>query len=140
MDTKQIVIGTIVGSVTLYIVGYLIFDVAVADFYAANRGPATGAFRDAPLQWAAVLSNVSYAALVTLGVASRAGAPTIVRGIVTGGVIGFLLWFCADFYLYGYFNTYNLTVASVDPLLEFVHAGIGGAVIAAVLARIPKAA
>jgi uncharacterized membrane protein YvlD (DUF360 family) len=36
MDMKRFVIGTIVGALALYAVGYLIFDVAVADFYAAT--------------------------------------------------------------------------------------------------------
>ncbi len=140
MDTKRLLIGTIVGGVTLRLVGYLIIERAFVDFYAANVGSATGAFRDPGLQWAYALSSLSLAALVTLGIVSRAGAPTIGRGFTTGAVIGFLVWFGVDFGLYGYANLFNLTATVVDPLLETIHHGIAGAVIAAVLARIPKAA
>ena len=50
-----------------------------------------------------------------------------------GAVIGFLLWFTTDFILYGITNIANLTRTVVDPLLEAVHGGIGGAAIAGVL-------
>ena len=140
MDTKRLVIGTIVGGITLRLVGYLIVERAFAGFYAANVGSATGAFRDPGLQWAYALSGLSFAALVTLGIASRAGAPTIAGGFTTGAVIGFLVWFGVDFGLYGYANLFNLTATIVDPLIETVHFGIAGAVIAVVLARIPKGA
>jgi len=138
MDTKRLVIGTIVGGIALHVVGYLIFDLAVWNFYLANAGPATGAFRDANLQWAIALGNLSLAALATLGVASRAGAPTIGGGFTAGAVIGFLVWFGLDFILYGFTNLWNLTVVIVDPLLSAIQYGVAGAVIAAVLGRMAK--
>lgn len=42
MDTRRIVVGTLVGGVVSYVVGYLIFDMAFGGFYAANVGSATG--------------------------------------------------------------------------------------------------
>ena len=130
--------GTIAGAVTLYIFGYLIFEVATTDFYAANVGSATGVFRDPVLQWALFLGNISGAVLVTLGIMSRRGTPTIGEGAAIGAVIGFLVWFSGDFVLYGYSNVWNLTVTIIDPLIELIHHAIAGAVIAALLARIPK--
>jgi len=138
MDTKRLVIGTIVGGVVLYLAGYLIFDLATAGFYTANA--ATGLYRDAPLLWATALGSLSLAALITLGVASRAGAPTVVGGFVTGAVIGFLVWFGVDFIRYGNSDRWNIALTIVDPLLELIRNGIVGAAIAAVLARVPKVA
>ncbi len=54
---------------------------------------------------------------------------------MNGAVAGFLLWFTADFILYGVQNVSNLTRTLVDPLLEFVRGGIAGGVIAAVLGK-----
>jgi hypothetical protein len=45
-----------------------------------------------------------------------------------------------DFYYYAATNTLQFVIAIVDPLLSAIVLGIGGAVIAAVLARIPKTA
>jgi hypothetical protein len=139
MDMKRLVIGTIVGAITVHIIGYLIFDIAVADYYASNRGT-PAAFRDMPIQWSLVLGNVAMALLITLGIESRGNAPTLVSGFVTGAVIGFLVWFHVDYVMYSYTNLWTFNVTAVDPLLEIVHGGITGAVIAAVLARVPKGA
>jgi len=92
MDTKRLIIGTIVGGIVLHIVGYLIFDVAAADFYAANEGPASGAFRDVPMQGSMFVANLAYAALITLGLLSRGTVPSIGAGALIAAVIGLLVW------------------------------------------------
>jgi hypothetical protein len=68
---------------------------------------------------------------------NRGGAMTIAQGAMTGGIVGFLIGVTADFIFYGSTNVANLTRTVVDPLLEIVHGGIGGAVIAATLKRMP---
>ena len=135
MDTKQLMIGTLVGGITMYLVGYLIWDLAFAGFFAANAGSATGVVRDPQLIWAVVLGTLSLAALITLAVGSRTGSSTIGAGFKIGAIVGFLVWFGVDFILFGVWNVSNLTATIVDPLLEIVRSGIGGAVIAAVLGR-----
>ena len=137
MDAKRLVVGTLVGGVVLYAVGYVIFTRAFADFYAANAGSATGVDRGGELFWAMALANLAYAALVTFTIGNRIGSLSIGDGATIGAIVGFLLWFTADFVFYGTTNIANLTRTVVDPLLEVVHGGIGGAVIAAALTRIP---
>ena len=139
MDIKRFIIGTVVGSIALYILGYLIWGLAFAEFYAANAGSATGVERDPPLMWAIALGSVSYAALLTLAIGARAGSATIVDGVKISAIVGFLMWFSVDFILYGLLNVSNLTVTLVDPLLAVIQAGIAGAVIAAVLGKIAGA-
>lgn len=136
MDTRRLVIGTLVGGIIVFALGYLIFDLAFADFYAANVGSATGVARDPQLVWAVALGSLSYAALVTLAIGSRAGSSNIGAGVKNGALVGFLLWFTVDFILYGVTNVTNLTRAVVDPLLELVRGGIAGGVIAVVLGKI----
>ena len=136
MDTKRFVIGTLVGGIALFVVGYLMFSLAFAGFYRANAGAATGVDRDGELIWATVLGSLSYAALIIFAMANRTGLATVGTGAKIGAIVGFLLWFTADFVFYGITNVANLTRTIVDPLLEIVHGGIGGAVIAAVLTRV----
>ena len=136
MDIKRIIIGTVVGAITLYILAYLIFELAFGEFYAANVGSATGLVRDNPLMWATAMGSISYAALLTLAIETRGASVTIVDGLKVGAVVGFLLWFTVDLTFYGIFNLSNLTLTIVDPLLELIHAGISGAVIAAVFGKI----
>ncbi len=139
MDAKRLAIATIVGGVVLYAVGYLIFSLAFAGFYAANAGPATGVDRTAPLIWAVALGSLAYAALIAYALGNRAGAPSLGEGAKVGAIVGFLLWFTTDFIIYGVTNVATLTRTIVDPLLEAVRGGIAGAVIAAVTRRTPPA-
>lgn len=136
MDIKRFIIGTVVGGIAFYILGYIIWDILVADFYAANRGSAVGLTKDAPVLWAAAVGTLAYAALVTLGIGTRAGVTTVMDGAKVGAVVGFLLWLTVNMIFFAYFNISNLTVTIVDPLLEAVRAGLGGAVIAVVLGKV----
>jgi len=131
MDMKRIAIGTIVGGIAYFVLGYLIFNLAAGDYYAANRPP--GFSRDAPIVWAAALGS-----LLTLGIMSRAGALTIAGGVVTGALYNFLVWFGVDFLHHSGQEAQNLTLTVVDPLLELIRGGLTGAAIAAVLAMVPK--
>ena len=139
MDIKRFIIGTVVGGITLYILGYLIFDLALAEFYAANAGSATGLVKDPQVIWAIALGTLSYAALLTLAIGARAASATIVDGLKIGAIVGFLMWFAVDLTLYAVWNVSNLTAAIADSLLELIRAGISGAIIAAVLGKIADA-
>ena len=132
MDTKRLLIGTLVGGITMYLVGYLIWDLAFADFWVANS--AQGVSRDAPVIWAQALGTLSLATLVTLAI-GWAGASSVGEAFKIGALVGFLVWFGVDFLLYGNTNIQNFTITIVDPFLEIIRTGIGAAVIAAVLGR-----
>jgi hypothetical protein len=139
VDIKRFIIGTVVGGITLYILGYVIFELAFADFFAANAGSATGVWKDPQVIWAIALGTLSYSALITLAIGTRAGSTTIVEGLKVGAIVGFLMWFGADLIIYGVWNLSNLTATIADSVLETIRAGIGGAVIAAVLGKIAGA-
>jgi uncharacterized membrane protein len=133
MDIKRFVVSVIAGAVTMHAIGYLVFDVATADFYAAN---ATGLIRDSNLQWSIALGNLSLATLLALCIATRSDRPTVAGGLLTGAVVGFLVWCGADFTFYGYENRWNLTLTITDPMLAAIQTAIAGAVIGATQARI----
>ena len=137
MGAKRFVVGTLVGGMVLYAVGYVIFTRAFAAFYAANAGSATGVDRGGELFWAVALANLAYAGLVMFAIGNRVDSLSVGEGATIGAIVGFLLWCTADFVVYGTTNIANLTRTVVDPLLEIVHGGIGGAVIAAVLRKMP---
>jgi hypothetical protein len=137
MTAKQLVAGTVVGAATLTATGYVMFGIVLGNFYAhaLSAGSATGVPREAPLFWAVGLGALSYGALMTLAIGSCAGSLTMGSGIKIGAVVGFLVWFTADFMLYGISNVLNLTSAFVDPLLEVVPSAITGVVVAVVIRR-----
>ena len=134
-DYRRVVMGTIVGGIVLYALGYVIFDVAVKSFYDANVGSANGVAREPQLLWAVMLGTLGYGALVALAIEHRGGTVTVGDGVIIGALAGFLLWATADFILYGATNISNLTRTVVDPLLELVRAGVAGGVIVAVVGK-----
>jgi hypothetical protein len=140
MDAKRIVIGSIVGAVVLYALGYLVFNVLLESFYAANMTAVAGVFRESQMQWAVAVGETASAVLLTLAILSRGGTPTLGVGAIAGAVVGFLVWWTADFVYYGFANVWNLTIVIVDPFVEAIHYAITGAIIALVLARVPKSA
>ena len=136
MDVKRLGVGTAVGGITVYALGYVIFQKLFAAFYAANHGSATGVDRSEQIIWAVALGSLAYGKLITYVMMLRGGR-TVLDGAKVGAIVGLLLWLTTDMILYGATNMNNLNVAIVDPLLEGVRGGLTGAVIASVLSRVP---
>lgn len=136
MTTKQWVAGTIAGGIVVMALGYIVFEWLLGDFYAANGGSATGVSRDPQIVWAAAVGALAYAALILYALRSQAGSVNVSSGMKTGAVVGFLIWVCADFTLYGITNLNNLTLTIVDPLVELVRGGIVGAALGALLPKL----
>lgn len=135
MNARGSFAAVIVGAIVVYAVGYVIFDTVFASFYAANAGSATGVPREPQILWAILLGSLAYAALITYVMNQGAGAASLASGAQTGAIVGLLLWATVDFVFYGSTNISNMTIALVDPILEFVRGGISGAVIALVLGK-----
>jgi hypothetical protein len=136
MNMKRLSIGSIVGLVVLYVVGIVFWEMLFADFFAANAGTAEGVQREEQIVWAMALGALFYAALITLMMEARGGPDSLVNGLKTGAIVGFLLWGTSDFTYFGFTNLNNLTAAVADTVLEAVRGGIAGAVIAGVLGKV----
>jgi len=139
INKKRIGIGTLVGLVVLYAIGWVFWEMLFADFFEANAGSATGLDRETPILWAALVGTLMYAKLLTLALESQGTDNSLVDGAKVGAVIGILVWGTADFTLFGLTNMNSLTGAVADTLLEGVRGGIAGAVVAAVLAKVGSA-
>lgn len=136
MNAKQWVIGTVVGGIVVFGAGWVIFEMLLGDYYAANAGSATGVDKDPPIMWAVVVGALAYAALIIYAMRAQAGSANMVSGMKAGAIVGFLLWACADFTLFGITNINNLTITMLDPFVELVHGGIAGAVLGALLPKV----
>lgn len=62
---KKMLIGTVAGGVAFFLLGGLIYEVVLGDFYRANWGSAAGVLRKLPMSWAMVVSQLGLAAVVT---------------------------------------------------------------------------
>ena len=132
MDAKRLAIGTVVGGIAMFVVGYLIWNILLD--YWNGAFDAAGVAREAQLLWVNALSHVPAAALITLAI-ERGGSSTIGGGVKIGAIVGFLVWSTADLAFYANTTIFDLTAICVDSVLASVHFAIGGGVIAAVLGR-----
>jgi hypothetical protein len=126
MDAKKCILGTIVGGITMFVVGYLVFNLLLGGFYAQNMGSATGVTRDPLMYWALGVGCLGEAALITYALGARSGAGA---GVKVGAVVGLLMWLAVDFIMYASTNISNLTITLVDPLVSAVVGAVTGAVI-----------
>ena len=136
MNIKRLGIGSVVGAITLYLLGMLIWQTLFAEFFDANSGSAVGVDREAPIVWAVMVGTLFYATLLTLSLESSSASKSLVQGLKVGVVMGALLWGTADFIIYGFTNLSTLTGTVADTLLEGIRGGIAGGVIAAVLSKV----
>ena len=131
---KRLITGTVAGGITLFVLGYLIYGLALADFFASNSGSATGVARDPVIFWAIAVGEFSMAALVTLALVWKGDSSTG-DGFKTGAIVGLLVAVVFNFITYGVTNISNLPAATVDPIISLLRVGIAGAVIALVLGK-----
>jgi uncharacterized membrane protein len=136
MNTKQWMVGTVGGAVVLMVAGYVFFELLLKDFYAANGGTATDLYREAQIVWAIAVGALAYAALILYALRGATASLDVATGAKVGGTVGFLIWLCADFTLYGITNINSLTLSIVDPLVELVRGGIAGAALAVILRKL----
>ena len=132
MDHKRILTGAVVGGIAMMAAGYVIWDVLMTDWFAANAGSAENVWRDEPVWWAVILGTCTLAALVT-AIIDKCDDLSVMNGFKWGGLIGFMIWLGVDMLLFGNSHMMTVQAALVDPVLEFIRTGIGGAAIAAVL-------
>lgn len=132
MSAGRTVAAVVVGAAVLYGVGWLLFDKLLVSYYAANVGSATGVMRDSQVLWSMLVGYLFYAYAIIFALRFRPGSGSLGQGFLIGATVGFLIWGTVDFVFYGISNINNMTLTIVDPLVEIVHGGIAGAVIAAV--------
>jgi uncharacterized protein YacL len=140
MGTSKLAFATLAGAVTAFILGYALYGVLLAGFFAANAGSAMGVMKE-PFNLIAIgLGQVPLALLMTLVISRWGNARSIAGGAKVGALIGFLIALGYDLTMYGSSNLSNLTATVVDPVVSLVLSGITGAVIGLVLSKGGQAA
>ncbi len=134
MDIKKFLIGTVVGGITYFILGYLFYGLLFVDFFNANLGSATGVYKtDELIWWSLILGSFAGAGLLTYIFLKWAHISTFKSGLRAGAAIGFLMTLNWDLIFYATSNVLNLQASLADVVIGTVMTAIVGAVIGAVL-------
>jgi hypothetical protein len=132
MTGRKLAFATLAGASAAFIMEVLLYGVLLADFFAANAGPATGVNREEPNLVIMALGQIPLALLLVLFISRWGNSPSMASGVRLGAMFGLLLELGVDLTMYATTNIANLTATLVDPLVTLVQGAVTGAVIALV--------
>ena len=130
MNTQRFLTATVIGGVTLFAVGFLVYGLALANAY-----PATVIDREVPLWLWLVLTQFAWAAMLSVIIGRSPGGSSPGDGFKIAAVVGFLISLARGMGFYS-MTTLPVSVMSyVDPFVSAIVFGIGGAAIGWSLGR-----
>ncbi|MBL7850549.1 MAG: hypothetical protein JNN04_06575 [Cyclobacteriaceae bacterium] len=125
MDTKKLVMGTVVGGVVYFILGWIIYGMLLMDMLAEHNNAACMRPEADMIWWAMIAGNVGFGALLTF-VFLKSGVASFGSGAQAGGMIAFLLSLSVDLMMY---STTNLMADMTGMVID-----IGASTVMGVLA------
>jgi len=127
--------ATVVGGIVLFLVGFLIWGLALAGWMETQViGPA-GMSKETPELVHIFLANLVYAGMLTLVVGSWAGRRSFAGGFSAGLTVGLLFSLSMALMFIGTMNFATPTAHLVDTIATGLWAGVGGGVVAMMLGR-----
>ena len=134
MVNKNCVLATLAAFVTMFVLGYVIYQPLLGGFFEANVGTATGVIKETPVFWQIIVGQLC-GALLLVTVLSWKGVESAADGFKTGAMYGLLLSLYFGFMNLGTMNTSTMNAALVDAVVSLVLLGAAGAVATVVLRR-----
>ncbi len=116
MNTKKLVIGTLVAGVVAFLLGWLIYGIALTSYMAENCVNPTARPEAEMVWWALVLSNFVYGLLLAI-LLDWQKAATWQDGLKVGAILGTLTALGFDLSMYAMTTMFtNITYIIVDSL------------------------
>ncbi len=132
---NKVLLSTLVGTVTAFLIGFLIYGFLLEGFMKNNAGMPEGFMKAEPQMVTMVLANAAFALLLTYIFHRWAGIKSASGGAAAGTIIGFLMISTFDLLMYSTSNMMNLTGLIADILAFTVMSAATGAVIGWFLGR-----
>jgi hypothetical protein len=134
MTTPRCIIGSLVGGLVLFLLGYPVYGILFMEFFETNTGSATGVPRESIGFLSLWIGQWTWGGLLTI-ILGWNGTRTITGGLCVGATVGFLLALGINLTMYATSNVSNLAATLVDPLLAMVLFALAGAAIVAAVGR-----
>ena len=136
---KSVLLATVAGAITLFVLGYLIWGILLGPYFAANEIQYAGLSKQPPSLILLFLSNIVLAFLIAFIFCKWAAIRTFVTGLAGATLIGFLIHAGIELSVVGYSNLYKEVIpVIVDVLVETARTSVAGGVIGAVLGMINR--
>lgn len=139
MNTKNFLIGGLVGGVLFFLLGWLFYGTLLAQYFMDHPGTATNVARaeEDMVWWALILGNILLGFLFAY-IFTRIGVSTVTNGLITGGIIGFLMCVSIDLTMYGTTNINSKSAMAADIAAFTVMSAIVGAVLGAIFNKLNR--
>ncbi|PCH49466.1 MAG: hypothetical protein COB01_11430 [Lutibacter sp.] len=132
MFSKSNLLATLVGSIFLFLGGYLIWGVLTVDFFAQHAGSATGVQKEPDLLFVAIGCLIEAFFLSTIYGKWASGNHSAKEGFIFGALIGAFFGFGEGLIWYGTTNLSDFTGVLASGILNTIFVGIAGVIIAMV--------
>ena len=130
----RVLLATVVGAVTIFLLGYLFFGILLAQYTMAGEIQYAGLRKTPPDMLLLVLKNIVQAFLLVYVFQYLAEIRTFIGGIKAGAVIIFLITLSQNLSLLSIMNLHTRYTPNILDLAgETVRAAFGGGVIGAIL-------
>ena len=136
MNTNKFLVGGIIGGVTNFFLGWLIYGMMLMNFMQSHSNSASGVFRteETMIWWALILGNLAFGFLLSY-ILNKSNVNSAMAGATVGAVVGFLMSLAIDFSIYAQINLWDTTAMAVDIIASTVMSAIAGAAIGWYLGR-----
>jgi hypothetical protein len=135
MNAKKFFIGTLVGGIAFFFLGYLIYGLALNSFFMKHSTAVAGSMRGMAdiIWWALILGNFAMAALVTYVLLIAGRATSFGNAAGTAASVGLFAGLSTDLIHYATANSFDLHSLAADVIVNIVMYAIAGGIIGAVL-------
>ena len=135
MNIRKFVLASIVGGITYFFLGFVMYGLVLEDFFSAHTAPGIAKSDTEMKYYPLVVGNMATACLITLIFVRWAKIRTFAEGFKASALIGFLVGTGFDLVVYDTAKMMSAvgTVASI--LVTAMNMAIVGGVIGAVLGR-----
>lgn len=135
MDFQKIGISTLIGTVALFLAGFITYGLILGNFFEAHVGSATNLNKAEPDMLIMFIGHIAGGLLLSIIFGRWAGIKTFITGAKAGAIIGLLMAIFSDLIMYSMTNASDLTATLVDPLVMAVNFAIGGGAVGWFLGR-----
>lgn len=134
MDSKKFLIGTLVGGVVLFFLGYLLYGLLLMNFFTQHSHAPAGAEKAMSdlVWWALILGNLGTGALLTYVLLKLGNVNSFGSGAGIGAAVGFFSSLGNVLVRYATENVSDLTAVCADIVVFTVMCAVAGGVIVAV--------
>ncbi len=130
---KKILLSTLAGGITSFLLGWLIFGFLLAGYYKSNTINYPGLMKDPPEIWAYLAGSLLWAWMFSYVFLNWANVSTFVRGATAAIIISAPVIISYDLFFYASMNLMNSSALRVDVIANIVMNALVGGVVGIVL-------